>query len=85
MEALSKLLEKAADLGEFRLHPKCSNPRVTHLLFPDDLLVFSDGSRHSLTGIKEVMNRFKSLPGLDMNPTNHKSFLLVIQISKLRF
>lgn len=74
MEALSKLIEHTADLGEFRLHPNCVNPRVMHLLFADDLLVFSDGSRHSLTDIKEVLNRFKSFSGLDMNPAKLKIF-----------
>lgn len=59
MEVLSKLLEQAVDEGKFRLHPKCSSPKLTHLLFADDLLVYSDGSRHYLTGISLVMNEFK--------------------------
>lgn len=32
MEALS-VLEKAAVEGKIKLHPKCEDPRVTHLLF----------------------------------------------------
>lgn len=68
MEALSNLIEHTTGLSEFMLHPSCSNSRVMHLLFADDLLVFSDGSRHFLTDIKEIMNRFKSFSRLDMNP-----------------
>ncbi|KAG7541208.1 Reverse transcriptase zinc-binding domain [Arabidopsis thaliana x Arabidopsis arenosa] len=74
MEVLSKLLDAAASNGHFRLHPLCSSPRVTHLLFADDLLVFNDGARHSLSGIAEVMRQFKTLSGLDMNPTKSEIF-----------
>lgn len=74
MEVLSRFLEHAAGQGKIRLHPLCSSPLVTHLLFADDLLVFSDGSRHSLTGIAEVMKQFKNLSGLDVNPEKSEIF-----------
>ena len=74
MEVLSRLLNRAELAGSFRLHPLCSSPRLTHLLFADDLLVFSDGSRLSTQGIKEVMTLFKSWSGLDMNETKSENF-----------
>lgn len=74
MEALSRLLEKAVDDGDIRLHPKCHDPRITHLLFADDLLVFSDGSRHSISGIKKVISVFKEWTGLDMNAEKSEIF-----------
>ncbi|KAG7568298.1 Reverse transcriptase domain [Arabidopsis thaliana x Arabidopsis arenosa] len=74
MEVLSKLLESAASLGKIRLHPLCFSPQVTHLLFADDLLVFSDGARHSLSGVAEVMLQFKNYSGLDMNPAKSEIF-----------
>uniref|UniRef100_A0A0D3CH72 Reverse transcriptase domain-containing protein n=1 Tax=Brassica oleracea var. oleracea TaxID=109376 RepID=A0A0D3CH72_BRAOL len=55
MEALSKFLENVVGEGKVRLHPQCEDPQITHLLFADDLLIFSDGSRHSLSGISSVM------------------------------
>ncbi|XP_024015937.1 uncharacterized protein LOC112089189 [Eutrema salsugineum] len=67
MEVLSRMLEKAVVQHQTRLHPLCSTPRITHLLFADDLLVFSDGSRHSISGIKDTMASFKDMCGLDMN------------------
>lgn len=67
MEALSKLLDAAAREGKFGLHPQCQNPLLTHLLFADDLLLFSDGSTSSMVGISEVLSQFKSMSGLDMN------------------
>lgn len=47
---------------------------MTHLLFDDDLLVFSDGSRFSTDGIKNVMSNFKSWSGMDMNDTKSEIF-----------
>ncbi|KAL0717480.1 hypothetical protein Bca4012_066802 [Brassica carinata] len=45
----NKAISPIVDDGDIRLHPKCQDPRITHLLFADDLLVFSDGSRHSIS------------------------------------
>ena len=74
MEVLSRLLDRAQAEGSFRLHPLCSDPKLTHLLFADDLLVFSDGSRMSTAAIKETMNLFKNWSGLDINETKSEIF-----------
>lgn len=74
MEVLSRLLDKAETDGHFTLHPLCSTPKLTHLLFADDLLVFFDGSRTSTEGIKTVMNRFKDWSGLDINESKSEIF-----------
>lgn len=74
MEVLSRLLDKAETDGHFTLHPLCSTPKLTHLLFADDLLVFSDGSRASTEGIKTVMNCFKDWSGLDTNESKSEIF-----------
>lgn len=74
MEVLSKLLGKAVDEGGMTLHPLCQEPRITHLMFADDLLVFSDGSVQSVFGIKEVMALFKSWTGLEINPSKTEIF-----------
>lgn len=75
METLSRLLDKATNEGNIGLHPDCLEPRITHLLFADDLLVFLDGSRTSLSGISCVLNRFKQLTGLDVNTTKSEVFI----------
>lgn len=74
MEALSSMISQAVDIGHIRLHPNCFDPKLTHLLFADDLLVFTDGSRHSLTGICSAMDRFKRKSGLAMNPDKSEIF-----------
>ncbi|XP_013624949.1 PREDICTED: uncharacterized protein LOC106331168 [Brassica oleracea var. oleracea] len=74
MEVLSRLLNKAQIENKFQLHPLCNSPRITHLLFADDLLVFSDGSRASVSGIKAVMSVFREWSGLDMNEAKSEIF-----------
>ncbi|XP_013617068.1 PREDICTED: uncharacterized protein LOC106323501 [Brassica oleracea var. oleracea] len=74
MEALSKVLENAVENGKIKLHPNCKDPRVTHLHFVDNLLVFSDGSRHSLKGISDVMAEFITVSGLELNPRKSEIF-----------
>lgn len=74
MEALSCILDFAVDHNKFQLHHMRQSPKLTHLLFVDDLLVFSDGHVASLLGISEVLQTFKSLSGLDMNPNKSESY-----------
>lgn len=74
MEVLSKMLGKAVEEGSVSLHPLCSNPKVTHLMFADDLLAFSDGSVHYIFGIKGVMALFKSWSRLELNATKTEIF-----------
>lgn len=59
MEVLSRLLEKVVDAGEVSLHPQCDDPRIMHLLFANDLLIFTNGSRSSLRGVRNVLMEFK--------------------------
>ncbi|BAB09269.1 unnamed protein product [Arabidopsis thaliana] len=74
MKVLSNLLSQATYEGKFRLHPLCDSPRLTHLLFADALLIFSDEAKHSLTSISEVMKHFKELSGLDVNQAKLELF-----------
>ncbi|CAA7043519.1 unnamed protein product [Microthlaspi erraticum] len=74
MEVLSKLLDKAQLAGDFELHPKCMDLRITHHLFADDLLVFTDGSSRSIAGVASVMQEFKEVSGLEMNPDKSEIF-----------
>lgn len=73
MEVLSRLLDKAEFDGAYRLHPLCTSPKLTHLLFADDLLIFSDGSC-ATAGIKTVLSNFKAWSGLDTNESKSEIF-----------
>lgn len=44
MDVLSKKLDAVVKMECFKPHPKCYHPLVTHLSFPDDVLIFSMNS-----------------------------------------
>lgn len=43
IEYLSRLIYSKTLNPNFNLHPKCGNPRITHLCFADDLILFCRG------------------------------------------
>lgn len=75
MDVLSKMLDKGAIDGVFRIHPECEAPLITHLSFADDVLIFFDGSPESLRGILSILEEFRLISGLKIN--KQKSELLL--------
>lgn len=71
---LSKMLNQAATLGKFAFHPSCSAIGLTHLSFADDILVFTDGTASSLTGVMEVFSAFANISGLHINASKSTIF-----------
>lgn len=67
MNVLSKLLDAAAFKGEIGYHPKCKNIDLTHLCFADDLMIFADGTKHSVEGILRVFEKFDKKSGLKIS------------------
>lgn len=45
---LSKLLNKAATTGLLGYHPHCKEVNLSHLSFPDDIVIFTNGTPKSL-------------------------------------
>lgn len=48
MNILSHMLNDAASQGKFKYHPMCEEPRLTHLCFADDFLIFFDDTTSTL-------------------------------------
>ena len=67
MNALSKLLDAAAENGVFSYHPKCKKVKLTHLCFADDLLIFTKGNMDSVVGVQNVLKLFYTFSGLQVN------------------
>ncbi|XP_074304572.1 uncharacterized protein LOC141639314 [Silene latifolia] len=67
MEYLSRLMEFATRKWYFRYHPMCKSLRLTHLLFADDLLMFSKGDVQSIMLILRVLATFSGSSGLKVN------------------
>lgn len=75
MEILASLLKECAKENKgFKYHYRCSNVKLTHLCFADDLLIFSEGKLDSVAAIKQVLHEFSELSGLKTNPTKSTLF-----------
>ncbi|KAJ7009371.1 hypothetical protein NC653_000135 [Populus alba x Populus x berolinensis] len=75
MEGLGGLLKIASMSTQFRFHWRCKQNAITHLTFADDLMIFSHADIASVKIIKEVLNNFSSLSGLEINHNKSQVFV----------
>lgn len=75
MQVLSKMLNKGTAEKRFGYHPYCQGLKLTHLSFAEDLLVFTDGKRHSIEGILNIFHQFAELSGLQISMEKTTIFL----------
>lgn len=64
MNCLSHMLNQAATQNRFKYHTNCSQIKLTHLSFADDLLIFIDGSISSVQHVLQVLKEFETRSGL---------------------
>ena len=64
MNCLSHMLNRAAAEQRVKFHAKCEKVKLTHLSFTDDLLIFIDGSLHSVQQVLQVLREFENKSGL---------------------
>lgn len=67
MEVFLCLLEKEVERGNISLIPKCKCINLSHLIFADDLMIFSKVDAISLNSIEGVLHTFSSYSGLHVN------------------
>ncbi|XP_074301076.1 uncharacterized protein LOC141632429 [Silene latifolia] len=67
MEVLSKYLREICLQPSVSYHPKCSRIGVTHLIFSDDLMIFTRGDVPSVQAVLNTLNKFTSWTGLIAN------------------
>jgi len=75
MEYLSRLLKQLAEDPQFSFHQHCKSLRLNHLLFADDLMMFSKADYYSTMALKRNFEKFSKASGLQVN--NEKSQVLV--------
>ncbi|XP_074314673.1 uncharacterized protein LOC141649902 [Silene latifolia] len=69
MEVLSRLLRTLPKVKNFSYHPKCVQLNLTHLIFVDDLLVFTRGDLPSVKAVSDCLDQFSLFSGLVANPS----------------
>ena len=67
MEYLTRHLQQLQNLPDFNFHPKCEKLALTHLMFADDLLMFSRADTLSVEMLFAAFNNFSRASGLEAN------------------
>ncbi|KAL9661678.1 hypothetical protein QQ045_026504 [Rhodiola kirilowii] len=75
MEYLSHLLAKLDRKAGFYYHHKCHRIDMKHILFADDLLLFSSGRSSSIIALKDCVERFLRSFGLSINLDKSQVFV----------
>ncbi|KAL9688157.1 hypothetical protein QQ045_032572 [Rhodiola kirilowii] len=67
MEVLSRIFGKMRQSNVFEFHSNCARISLSHLMFADDVIIFSKADWGSLLKIKEALALFHGWSGLDVN------------------
>ncbi|KAL0461234.1 UNVERIFIED_CONTAM: hypothetical protein Slati_0011000 [Sesamum latifolium] len=82
MEFLRMIKRKTSN-SEFNFHPKCEKLKITHLLFADDLMLFSGGDLLSIHILMECLQEFRDVSGLTVITSKSSIFIAGIVSNKL--
>ncbi|XP_074266598.1 uncharacterized protein LOC141589875 [Silene latifolia] len=74
MEYFSRILAYTTDTMAFKFHPMCGKLRLSHLMFADDLLLFSKGDVASIMVLLRSFSTFLHASGLQMNATKTNAY-----------
>jgi len=67
MEYLSRLYHHAGTKEGFNFHPNCKESKLNHLIFTDDLIVFSAADPRTIYYLMEAFDKFSKSTGLEAN------------------
>ncbi|KAK5774358.1 hypothetical protein PVK06_042213 [Gossypium arboreum] len=82
INALSRILEEAAQCCVFKYHPKCLCVKISHLSFADDFLIFAKGSVDSVV---EEVELIRSITGFKIGQLLVRYFGVPLVSRKLTF
>ncbi|KAL9675053.1 hypothetical protein QQ045_003253 [Rhodiola kirilowii] len=67
MECLSRMLKRLSKSDGFYYHPKCHRTKLSHIMFADDLILFSSGRNSAISAVRKVVSDFLECSGLSIN------------------
>lgn len=68
MEYFTRLMKKMSKGIEFGFHHRCAQLKVHHLIFADDLMLFSKGNVQSVVLLVRTLKAFANVSGLEASP-----------------
>ncbi|KAL2248483.1 UNVERIFIED_CONTAM: hypothetical protein Sindi_2700600 [Sesamum indicum] len=83
MEYFSRLVKRNTSTSDFNFHPKCEKLKITHLLFAEDLMLFSRGDLPSIHILMECLREFRDASSLTVNTSKSSIFTAGIQNEEL--
>ncbi|XP_074267057.1 uncharacterized protein LOC141590359 [Silene latifolia] len=81
MEYLTRILDHVTVTMKFKFYPLCGPLRLSHLLFDDDLLLFSKGDTQSIMVLLRAFDTFSAATGLQMNSLKSNIYFNGVQSS----
>lgn len=80
MESFSNMLDAQVLRSGFVFHPRCSEMRISHVIFADDLFVLSGATVSSLQFIKQALSASGMLQGLSLTSSRVSCLLHVLMM-----
>ncbi|KAL0299931.1 UNVERIFIED_CONTAM: hypothetical protein Sangu_2461200 [Sesamum angustifolium] len=74
IEYFSRSIKRSATNSDFNFNPKCEKLKITHLLFADDLMLFSRGDLTSIRILMECLQEFRDISSLAVNTAKSNIF-----------
>ncbi|XP_048492374.1 uncharacterized protein LOC125493253 [Beta vulgaris subsp. vulgaris] len=68
MEYFTRLMKKMSHRVEFKFHHRCEQLKIHHLIFADDLMLFSKGDIQSVVLLVRTLKAFAESSGLEASP-----------------
>ncbi|KAL6552332.1 hypothetical protein OROHE_007696 [Orobanche hederae] len=82
MEYLSRMIHTLKDDARFKFHPKCAKLNITHLVFADDLLFFSNGTPEAVYTLLDLFEQFSSSSGLTANKQKSEIYFSGVNLAR---
>ncbi|XP_074318047.1 uncharacterized protein LOC141654831 [Silene latifolia] len=83
MDYLSRILNVVGQQDDFKFHPLCGPLQLNHLLFADDLLLFSKGNDISIMWLLRAFATFSAASGLCLNKEKTEIYFNGVQASTM--